>query len=883
MKKWSLVIAMVFAFLSSRATHNRAGEITYKWISGNTYEVTITTYTKDSAPADRCQLTLDWGDGTTSVLFRQNGPVGSCAAPARMGEVLPGDVRKNIYKGVHTYAGPGFYTLSMQDLNRNAGVNNIPNSVQVPFYITTTLNVTQALGPNSSPILLNPPIDDGCINRLYIHNPTAFDPDGDSLGYELIDCKGLGGVSIPETYDPNYVQDPVIIDPVTGDFIWNVPKNQGEYNFAILITEYRRGANGQYQVMGQVTRDMQVRIENCNNQPPVIDPVGPFCVEAGKNLTFSINASDPNGDRMDLTAFGGPFEVSSPAQFSITSSNPGSATATFSWNAECVHVRKQPYYVTFRAKDRPPSGETPLTASITVEIRVVAPSPKNPSASPGLDEINLNWNPDLCTQAIGYKIYRRKGSYGFIPDTCETGIPDYTGYEYLDEVSGWGTTAYKDTNQLEYGVRYCYMVYAFFSDGSESYASVEFCTELPKIVPIITNVDVDRTDANTGRILLSWVPPKQIDSTVFPPPYGYRLERAEGIGGTTFQPLYTFNNFVDTTAVDSLIDTDTRGYRYRVVFLSGNGDAGTSSSASSPYLALRGRDKAIEVDVAGLFPWVNEEFIIYRDDNGNGIFDSITTVENLPYLDTGLVNGETYCYYVTTIGRYTGSGLPEPLFNRSQETCSIPIDTTGPCAPILNATANCELGLLTLTWDNPNDPDCPTDVIAYNVYYKLRETDPWPSQPLASGVIAKTFQVSDGSIVGCYAVTAVDDAPGQPNESGFSNVICIEGCPAIQLPNVFTPDNDGPNNFFRPLRDANGEPIFKDILKFRITIVNRWGVTVWETTDENDFVNEGWNGIDQNTGKEAPEGVYYYILTYEPRTLRQPEELVLKGFIHLFR
>ena len=44
------------------ATHNRAGEITYTHVSGLTYEIQITTYTKSTAPADRPFLYLYWGD-----------------------------------------------------------------------------------------------------------------------------------------------------------------------------------------------------------------------------------------------------------------------------------------------------------------------------------------------------------------------------------------------------------------------------------------------------------------------------------------------------------------------------------------------------------------------------------------------------------------------------------------------------------------------------------------------------------------------------------------------------------------------------------------------------------------------------------------------------
>ena len=55
------------------ATHNRAGEITYRKISNLFYEVKIVTYTKSSSPADRPELEFWWGDGTRDTIPRSSG------------------------------------------------------------------------------------------------------------------------------------------------------------------------------------------------------------------------------------------------------------------------------------------------------------------------------------------------------------------------------------------------------------------------------------------------------------------------------------------------------------------------------------------------------------------------------------------------------------------------------------------------------------------------------------------------------------------------------------------------------------------------------------------------------------------------------------------
>ncbi len=886
-----IIFSILFlgASLFANATHNRAGEITYKWLGGRTYEVVITTYTKISAQADRCELTLDWGDFSSSVLIRENGPTGSCGFPAKMGESVGNDIRKNIYRGQHTYQSPGFYTLAMQDLNRNSGIANIPNSINVPFYITTVLNVNPALGTNSSPQLLNPPIDKGCLNQLFIHNPGAWDPDGDSLGYELIDCRGLGGAQITQTYSPQLVQDAVTIDPITGDFIWDKPKNQGQFNFAILISEYRKGPNGIWQVVGQITRDMQIDIDQCSNQPPVLQPVGPFCIEVGKELSFTVKATDPDNNQISLTATGGPLIVETKAQFFQPTSGVGSVQQVFKWTPDCVHVQKQPWFMYFKVEDNPSSpNDPPLVDYLPVEITVIAPAPQNPQAVPTINStIDLSWNKSICTNAIGYKIYRREGFYGYTPDSCETGVPEYTGYSFLAEVDGHLDTTYIDSTDIKRGMKYCYMVTAFFADESESIASVEVCTELEKTAPIITNVDVLTTDAANGKIEVKWLAPRVIDTAAFPPPYSYGLERANNIDGSSFIEIKTFTSLQDTNFVDSVLNTQDQGYAYRVALYSGQNNVliGRSDAASSVFLSIFPFDLENRLTFNFSVPWNNDWFVVYKETSpGSGIFDSLTTTNTTGYTDTGLVNAQVYCYKVKAIGNYTGDNLPDSLINNSQIACASPLDTIAPCSPEFSSNADCENGVIEFMWTNPTGEFCGNDIVYYNIYYKPTQESEWPNTPLVANLDVNqlSYTYTNTSIVGCYGITAVDNA-SPPNESDLSNIICVDGCPVIELPNVFSPNGTPPNNYFRPVRNANGEPRFKDIERFNIQVFNRWGTLVYESSNPDDFVETGWDGKDKATGQDVAAAVYFYVFTYTPKSVNAPEEKLLKGTVTIFR
>ncbi|HOW41984.1 MAG TPA: hypothetical protein PL123_15670, partial [Bacteroidales bacterium] len=206
LRKYFFIPVLLFLITDAFATHNRAGEITYVQLSPLSYEITITTFTYTLSFADREYLDVEWGDNTTSTARRVSILT------------LPNYYKRNIYKIVHTYPGPGIYKVVVQDPNRNAGVKNIPNSVNVVFSISTILTVNPSMGLNSTPVLLNPPYDKAAYGYVFIHNPAAYDPDGDSLSYKLTVCTREDGRPIE-----NYTNPPAThsfrVDSINGDLV----------------------------------------------------------------------------------------------------------------------------------------------------------------------------------------------------------------------------------------------------------------------------------------------------------------------------------------------------------------------------------------------------------------------------------------------------------------------------------------------------------------------------------------------------------------------------------------------------------------------------------------------------------------------------------------
>ena len=178
----------------------------------------------------------------------------------------------------------------VQDPNRNQGVKNIPNSVNVVFSISTILTVNPAMGRDDTPVLLNPPYDKAAYGYVFIHNPAAFDPDGDSLSYKLTVCTREDAKPIQ-----NYTLPPathsIRVDSISGDLIWDTPADTGIFNVAMEIQEWRNGKK-----IGIVVRDMQIEVFNTKNKPPVNGPFQNYCVEVGDTVDFIFSATDENND-----------------------------------------------------------------------------------------------------------------------------------------------------------------------------------------------------------------------------------------------------------------------------------------------------------------------------------------------------------------------------------------------------------------------------------------------------------------------------------------------------------------------------------------------------------------------------------------------------------
>ncbi len=859
------LLFLLIGIVNVNATHNRAGEITLTQLDEFTYEITITTFTYTLSQADRSQLEVQWGDNTYSTSYRISITK------------LPNYYQKNVYTAQHSFPGAGTFEIVVQDPNRNLGVKNIPNSVNVVFSIKTVITINPAIGQNSTPVLLNPPIDRAALGQIFIHNPAAYDPDGDSISYKLTVCTEEDGKPI-EGYELPAYSDTLFIDAVTGDLTWKNPKEIGIYNIAIDIEEWRMGVK-----IGNIIRDMQIEVYETDNHAPVIDSMGNYCVEAGNILAINVVANDADNDLIDLTAAGGPFIVNSnPAQFTeITeSTGPGHSESTFLWQTDCSHARQQMYTVVFKAEDDDP--ETILVDLKTVNIKVIGPAPETPNLIPSSNSITVTWKMDSCEHVVGYQIYRKDGPAAYVPDTCTNGIPKSTGYQLAGISTNRSDTIFVDEgggSGLEQGAEYCYVIVSVYPDGSFSFPSNESCTPLVAGTPSFLQASVIK-DSPSGDIELRWAQPRDLDTIPALGPYEYIITRSNNdLFGNSEDQVFIKQtpDITDTVFIDQDVDTEVFPYSYKIELYNNEpgfrfriGDPEIREVASSLYPELVGTDNQIEIKMVKNVPWINYDYTIYRDNDGSGSFEQIGFTTEPYYLDKGLVNMQEYCYRIESTGWRSVGGRRFENSNISHINCTQPYDSIPPCIPMLNGKSFCDEFYNYLTWSFP-DEGCLEDVEGYKLYYSPNEND---SPTLISEYESLKTDTSyldyklDESLTGCYYISAIDSFG---NESALSARLCLDECSNYILPNVFSPNNDQINDLYFPLRTAYVE-------KVDFQVYNRWGLLVFNTDDPD--IN--WDGKLNESDKIVSPGVYYYICeVFEPR-LGGLESYTLTGFIYIY-
>jgi gliding motility-associated-like protein len=932
-------ISLYFLFLcllsfAAQATHLKGGEITVKRVSDKTltFEFTLTTYTENNrANVEQNVVNFCFGDGSSILPARR-----SAGYPINLGNGTMKNVYKIQYTYP---AASLFYKVSVAVPNRNDGVLNITRSVDVAFYVETIFSINAGLGLNSTPILLNPAVDlTAVVGQPFIHNSNAVDAEGDSLAYRLsvsrtgaeLSCDPAGrGLLAPNFKQPNEVSaspSSFTMNAKTGDLIWKSPQEVGLYNCAFIIEEWRNGVK-----ISETVRDMQIEVKDLDNRGPLLTVPADVCVQAGTRINQTIAAIDQVSktgrvDPISITSSGNVYAIDSSyavkppnATFTAAARQTAlTAIGTFNWQTDCVHIRKEGYDVFFKAEDFPPvtsAGASNLVDSKIWNIRVIAPAVKNVTATAGLGtSIALKWTSYTCALSNATLIlYRKQGACDAIVNAnCATGMTA-SGYTELAKLP-ISTTTYTD-NAIVKNTNYSYVLVVAFtnSKGVDDFSpmSNSACYLIASASPIMTNVSVLKTSTTAGENLVRWTRPVKLDTLQYPGPYAYQLMRAAGTGafGAIGSPISASIRTAvnDTSYTDTGINTSAVTYRYRTDFYYTLNGVRTllesPTPASNVRLSTQVAIASVKLAWAATVPWTNENKVhrVYREtQRGSGIFNRIadvpvTTAATFKYVDSGadtyaadgtfsisMKTDSSYCYYVETLGSY-GPGLPAmELINKSQIICGIPQTDIFPCPPSLqlysvdcaslNAKADCSFSSFTnqLTWTPTVSGVCDPDIVSYKIYYAK---DPSSAFTLLNTVPYLNYShVLQNSYRGCYYVTAVS-ALGK--ESGPSTKICVENCASFDLPNLFSPNGDGLNDSFKPMRC----PRF--VSNVNAKIVDRNGQLIYQYSGP--LAGFGWNGTDANGVQMSASSYFYTCDVVFDLFDKSAQNKSLKGWVELVR
>ena len=328
MKKilFSLLFIVFFTF-SCLASHVPGGNITYQCVGPNTYVVTLTLFedcgtafeTNGPEPitiSNNCGLSFGPTINLPNIAFQSevsqlcltNLPQSECN-----GGTLPG-VYMHVWQDTITLPGPcDSWTFSYSSCCRNQSNNLVGTGNN--YYWESVLNSTTA-PCNTSPVITSQPIPYYCVNQPVVYNFGAYEPDGHTLVYSLVNALTGAGTSAPYAAGfsgPAPIAG-VTIDPNTGE-IQFTPTVAGNYVFAVLIEEFDAAGN----LVGSIMQDFQFEIistagcANNNPSPPASGisnfisngvQTGPNQVQLceGDNVCFDVEFTDASTDSIYLSS-----------------------------------------------------------------------------------------------------------------------------------------------------------------------------------------------------------------------------------------------------------------------------------------------------------------------------------------------------------------------------------------------------------------------------------------------------------------------------------------------------------------------------------------------------------------------------------------------------
>lgn len=151
---------------------------------------------------------------------------------------------------------------------------------------------------------------------------------------------------------------------------------------------------------------------------------------------------------------------------------------------------------------------------------------------------------------------------------------------------------------------------------------------------------------------------------------------------------------------------------------------------------------------------------------------------------------------------------------------------------------------------------CPENDSGWDSYYEWRfsmENEPEPYLIRYEQDTDYTFNDAGTHSIVCYAVfTQGNDTIAYTDEywgsEGIPLLVTISES-LLEMPNAFSPNDDGRNDTYKPLK-------YQSLVEFHAVIYSRWGQKLYEWDDP---AADGWDGTYK--GKDVNQGVYFVQVT----------------------
>jgi gliding motility-associated-like protein len=322
MKSVAWIILFFTTGIRLYATHVVGGEISYEYLGGTQYRITLKVY-RDCGPTNVNGTGFD-ENASVGIYLSGNGALydgnfSLSLSSAVVSEVpialenpcfiLPDGlcVERAVYSGtINLPANAQGYDITYQRCCRNPSIVNLDTPEDQGATFTTHVpGTSEASGNNSSAVFENFPPVALCLNAEFYFDHSAVDGDGDSLVYTFCAPMQGGSTTQPAPQPPTgppyntvnwdtgfnsgypITSNPAMaIDEATG-FITGTATALGQYVIGVCVSEYRDGV-----LINTSNRDFQFNVTLCD--PNIVASV-PDQTDFCDGLTVQFGNTSING------------------------------------------------------------------------------------------------------------------------------------------------------------------------------------------------------------------------------------------------------------------------------------------------------------------------------------------------------------------------------------------------------------------------------------------------------------------------------------------------------------------------------------------------------------------------------------------------------------